>query len=149
MDESASTLLSVQCGPLAEAALPLASICCCVACACFCPLSHALANVAVSLTCLATILATCSRAGVLGWRGFAVERVGTRIFREKVSQPMCLRDLDLLVPNVYELRGDGEGATRSTHIPSWWAQCAPGRLSWGEAGGRWSSLVVDLRLSAL
>ena len=51
--------------------------------------------------------AGCSRAGVLGRRGFAVESVGARICREagaRVSTNVFVRDLDLAVPNVHDAR---------------------------------------------
>ena len=51
--------------------------------------------------------AACSRAGVLGRQGFAVESVGSRIFREagaRVATNVLLRDLDLLLPNVHDGR---------------------------------------------
>ena len=51
--------------------------------------------------------AACSRAGVLGRRGFALESVGARICREAgalVSTNVFVRDLDLLAPNVHDAR---------------------------------------------
>ena len=51
--------------------------------------------------------AGCSRAGVLGRRGFAVESAGARICREagaRVSTNVFVRDLDLAAPNVHDAR---------------------------------------------
>ena len=51
--------------------------------------------------------AGCSRAGVLGRRGFAVESAGARICREagaRVSTNVFVRDLDLDAPNVHDAR---------------------------------------------
>ena len=51
--------------------------------------------------------ASCSRAGVLGRRGFAVESAGARICREaggRVTTNVMMRDLDLTVPHASDQR---------------------------------------------
>ena len=51
--------------------------------------------------------AACSRAGVLGRRGYALESVGARICLEagaRVSTNVFVHDLDLLAPNVQDAR---------------------------------------------
>ena len=51
--------------------------------------------------------AACSRAGVLGRRGFAVESIGARICREggaRVATNVHVRDLDILAPEVQDGR---------------------------------------------
>ena len=51
--------------------------------------------------------AACSRAGVLGRRGSAVERVAARICRERgarVATNFMVRDMDLRAPNVHDGR---------------------------------------------
>ena len=51
--------------------------------------------------------ASCSRAGVLGRRGFAVESAGARICREaggRVTTNVMMRDLDLPVPHASDQR---------------------------------------------
>ena len=59
------------------------------------------ADVAVSLTSLATIVLRARWRGVLGRRGFVVESITARICREaggRVSTNVLVRDLDLPVP---------------------------------------------------
>ena len=77
----------------------ICSVCfCCAASICLCPLSLALAGVAVHSICWPPPAAS-SRAGVLGRRGFAVESIGARICREggaRVSTNVHVRDLDIL-----------------------------------------------------
>ena len=116
LDESACTLLRSQSGPAAVAALsatpsnPATRI------------DSTLFRVLllrrlrlplppVSRTCRCGRLLDSFRhhraAGVLGRRGFAVESVGARIFREggaRVATNVLVRDLDLLVPNVHDGR---------------------------------------------
>ena len=51
--------------------------------------------------------ASCSRAGVFGRRGFALESAAARICREggaRVTVNMLVRDMDLLVPNARDAR---------------------------------------------
>ena len=61
----------------------------------------------VSRSCRCGHRAACSRAGVLGRRGYALECVGTRICREegaRVSTNVFVRDVDLLAPNLHNAR---------------------------------------------
>ena len=67
--------------------------------------SSSVASLALASASFGHHRAACSRAGVLGRRGFAVESVGARIFREAGARVATnVLDLDLLVPNVHDGR---------------------------------------------
>ena len=78
----------------------------CVGSVSLCASLCARVDVAVFLTFLHH-RASCSRAGVLGRRGFAVESAAARICREggaRVTVNMLVRDMDLPVPNARDAR---------------------------------------------
>ena len=68
---------------------------------------HACCRCGRSLDVFGHHRAACSRAGVLGRRGFSVESVAARICREggaRVTTNLLVRDMDLRPPNVIDSR---------------------------------------------
>ena len=64
-------------------------------------------------------LEACSRAGLLGRRGFAVESAGARVCREaggRVGVNVMVRDMDLALPNPHDATG---WRSSSTDCPVW------------------------------
>ena len=71
------------------------------------PLSFRLCRCGRPLDSFGHHRAACSRAGVLGRRGFAVESAAARICREaggRVTLNMMVRDMDLAVPHAHDTR---------------------------------------------
>ena len=71
------------------------------------PLSFRLCRCGRPLDSFGHHRAACSRAGVLGRRGFAVESAAARVCREaggRVTLNMMVRDMDLAVPHAHDTR---------------------------------------------
>ena len=71
------------------------------------PLSFRLCTCGRPLDSFGHHRAACSRAGVLGRRGFAVESVAARVCREagtRVTPNMMVKDMDLAVPHADDTR---------------------------------------------